>query len=164
MANSDRPQGFRPYGSMKNAPVEMEAGSACYPGDFVSLADDGQADPTAAGGDIYGLALSYASGAGEKVSVLPAAGQLFIGQASASDINAQTDIGNLCNILDTAGNSTYKQSRQEVDSTTIGTGSGGQLVILQVDRTTGNAFGEFVDVIVQVNENQISGETDFAGI
>ncbi len=165
MANADRPQGFRPYGALQNSPIEMEAGSACYPGDFVSLASDGQVDPSAAGGDIFGLCLSYASAAGASVKVLPAGnGQLFIGQGDETQLDAQTDVGNLCDIVATAGNSTYKVSRQEVDTSTVGTGSGGQLVIMGLYKETGNAFGEFVDVIVKVNENQISGETDFAGI
>ena len=63
-----------------------------------------------------------------------------------------------------AGNTTYKASRQEVDSSSIGTGSGGQLVILGIEDRPDNALGAQVDVLVKINENQAMGETDFAGI
>lgn len=163
MANGDRPQGFRPKGEPLQV-VELVAGSACYPGDFVAMANDGMVDPVAAGADILGLCLTYASGSGVSVLVSIDPNQLYIGQADETEIDAQTDIGNLCDVVATAGNSTYKISRQEIDSSTIGTGSGGQLVILGVDSRPDNALGTNADVIVKINENQAFGETDFAGI
>lgn len=157
MANKDRPQGFRPHGSMKNAPIKMKAGSACYPGDFVSLAADGMVDPTTAGADILGLALSYASAEGEDIVVLPAGkGQLFVGQADGNDIDAQADIGKYCDVTATAGDSTYKISRQEIDSSTI-SASDGQLTILGLVEDAENSYGAYADVVVQVNEVQIFG-------
>lgn len=162
MANADRPTGFRPYG-----PVRMRkkfvAGAAVYPGDMVKLSADGKVDPVSAGNDIFGCALSYASGDGEDVLLSIHPDQLYIGQADGSDIDAQTDIGNLFDVLATAGNSTYKQSRQEVDSSTAST-SDGQLALLDVVSKPGNAFGEFAEVVVKINEHQIMGENDSAGI
>lgn len=163
MANPDRPQGARPYGEVLTV-VEMTAGAAIYPGDFVHLESDGLVDPAVAGEDIYGVAMSYASASGSKVLVSTNPNQLYIVQASGSDIDAQTDIGNLCDILATAGNSTYNLSRHEIDSTSIGTGSGGQLVILALQGRVGNSLGAQADVLVKINENQAFGETDFAGI
>lgn len=163
MANPDRPQGFRPYGEVIQK-VEMVAGAAIYPGDAVHLEADGLVDPAVAGEDVYGVALSYASASGETVLVSVSPNQVYVCQADGADIDAQTDIGNICDILATAGDSTYKVSRQEIDSSAIGTGSGGQLVILGVSGRVGNALGSNVDVLVKINENQAFGETDFAGI
>lgn len=161
MANSDRPMGFRPHGVIKQVAV-MEAGSACYPGDFVALASDGQVDPAAAAADILGLCLDYASAAGQKVRVSVDPSQLYVGQANAADIDAQTDVGQTVDILATAGSSTYLLSRQEIDSTSIGASQ--QLVILGIEPMVGNALGEFAEVVVKINAHQIFGTDDFAGV
>lgn len=161
MANADRPKGFMPYGKIKQI-VIMESGSACYPGDFVSLASDGQVDPSAAAADILGLCLDYASGSGQKVKVSVDPSQTYVGQASATQIDAQTDIGQSCDILGTAGDSTYKLSRQEIDSSSIGASQ--QLMLLGLVQRPGNDFGANAEVVVKINQNQLFGETDFAGI
>jgi hypothetical protein len=160
MANADRPRGFE----CKGNPLRVnayESGSACYPGDFVALASDGQVDPVAAGAKILGLCLSYASAAGAEILVADHPDQLYVGQADESDLNAQTDIGNCCDIVATGGNSTYKTSRQEVDSSTVGASSA-QLLILGIENRPNNALGEFVDVVVRVNESQMADS--FAGV
>lgn len=162
MANPDRPQGFRPLGPVEKS-ISMVAGSEVYPGDFVALAADGAVDPAAAGAVIFGLALNHAE-AGEDVSVVADADQLYVGQADETEIDAQTDVGNLCDIVATAGDATYDASRQEIDSSTIGTGSGGQLVIMGIRTRPDNALGAQADVIVRINEKQVIGEDDFAGI
>lgn len=163
MANADRPSGFKPYGAIKQVAV-FESGSAIIPGEFVALASDGQVDAVAAGADILGLALDYASAAGTKVRVSIDPNQLYVGQADETELDAQTDIGNLCDIVATAENSTYLAARHEIDSSTVGTGSGGQLVILGLEVRPDNAFGAQADIIVKINENQLFGETDFAGV
>lgn len=163
MANPDRPQGLRPFGEVKMA-IKKTAGAAVYPGDAVHLEADGLVDPAAAGEDVYGVALEYASASGEEILVSVDPNQLYIAQADGADIDAQTDIGNLCDLLATAGDATYKTSRMEIDSSTIGTGSGGQLVIVGLHPRVGNALGAQADVLVKINENQVFGETDFAGI
>jgi hypothetical protein len=162
MANSDQPKGFRPYGRIKQV-VAMEAGSACYPGDFVSLASDGQVDPTGAGATIFGLCLNYAAAAGDVVQVSCDPDQIYIGQCDETEINAQTFVGNNCDIVATAGNSTYKTSRQEVDSSDNKT-SAAQLTILGLYGEVGNSFGGYADVLVKVNEHQAWGADAFAGI
>lgn len=163
MANNDRPRGFEPYGDVKQT-LKAVAGSKVVAGEFVALADDGKVDAVAAGADIYGLALSRAGADGDEVLLSIHPEQLYVGQASASDIDAQTDIGNLVDIVATAENSTYDAARHEIDSTSIGTGSGGQLVVLGIEERPDNALGEFVDVVCKINEHQAFGEDDFAGI
>lgn len=161
MANADRPRGFEPFGEIKSVGV-YESGSACYPGDMVALASDGQVDPVAAGATILGCCLSYASAAGARVLVADHPEQRFIVQADETEVDAQTDIGNNCDITATGGSSTYKTSRQELDSSTIAA-SAAQLTILDIEQRPNNAFGGFVDVIVRVNEHQVAKDA-FAGV
>lgn len=162
MANNDFPQGFKPYGKIKQT-VTLEAGSEIFPGDCVSLASDGQYDATVAGSTINGVALSYASGAGVAFLASVDPEQLYIAQASGSEINAQTLIGNNADILATAGSSTYKTSRMEVDSSTAAA-SAANLTVIALRPRVGNAFGANAELIVRINEHQAFGKDAFAGI
>ena len=161
MANADRPRGFRPEGQVKQVAI-MESGSACYPGDFVNLASDGQVDPAAAAADIMGLCLDYASASGQKVRVSVDPSQVYIGQCDSADLDAQTDIGQTCDILGTAGDATYKQSRQEIAGASIGNSQ--QLMILGLAPEAGNALGANAAMRVKINANQIFGDTDVSSI
>lgn len=161
MPNADRPRGFQPYGKVRQA-IKMEAGSACYPGDALTLASDGQVDPASAGGAIVGIALNYASGAGEPVNVSVDPMQLYVVQADGSEISSQAAVGLVADITATAGDSTLKQSRQELDSSAANTGGAQQLLIVGLEPRPDNAWGEFADLIVKINENQ--AEEDFAGV
>jgi hypothetical protein len=160
MANADRPRGFWPVGKIKSANV-YESGSAIAPGEFVRIAADGQIDAVAAGETILGLALSYASGSGQDVLVCDDPEQRYIGQADETEIDAQTDVGNNCDVLATADNTTYKTARMEIDSSTIAA-SAAQLTILGIEKRPDNALGAQVDVVVRVNEHQLVDA--FAGI
>jgi hypothetical protein len=160
MANLDRPRGFAPHGKvLRSRPYE--AGSACYPGDLVALASDGQVDPAATGAEILGLCLTYASAAGQEVLVADHPDQLISGQADETELDAQTDVGNMCDIVATAGDSTYKTSRQEVDSSTV-VATTAQLQILGIERRPNNALGTNVEVVCRINEHQF-GDTN-AGV
>lgn len=161
MANKDRPRGFRPYGRILQKAVFV-AGAAIYPGDLVSISSDGKVDPAAAGAVILGAALNYAAADGDKVMVSISPDQLYVAQADEADIDAQTDIGNVCDHLATAGNSTYKQSRMEIDSSLIGTGGAQGLVIMEIHPGQGNAGGAQCDVVVKINQHQLV--TSFAGV
>jgi hypothetical protein len=151
MANVDRPRGFE----CKGVPLRVnkyQSGSACYPGDLVNLASDGQVDPASAGALILGLCLSYASTSGVDILVADHPDQLILGQADETELDAQTDVGNNVDIVATAGNSTYKASRQEADSSTVGTGSA-QLQFLGYEPVVNNAFGTNVLGIFRINEH-----------
>lgn len=140
----------------------MVAGATTYPGDFVQLQSDGKVDPVAAGATIMGLALQYGID-GDRLLYSIDPEQLYVGQADESELDAQTDIGNCCDIVDTAGSSTYKTSRQEVDSSTVGA-SAAQLLIIDIEQSPNNAGGANCDVYVKVNEHQAYGKDAFAGI
>lgn len=159
MANRDKPCGARPAGRVRSAQI-YEAGSTVYPGDFVRLADDGQVDAAAAGTTLLGVALGYAT-SGQKVLVSDHPEQRYVVQADEAEVDAQTDIGNNCDHVATAGNTTYKVSRHELDSSTIAASAAG-LTILDVEQRPDNALGANVDVIVRINEHQLVDA--FAGI
>lgn len=154
MANADRPRGFWPVGKLLRVGL-YESGAAVYPGDAVKLSSDGQIDPASAGDALLGVALSYASGAGLEVMVADSPEQLFGVQADETEIDAQTDIGNNCDITATAGNSTYLVSRMELDSSTQTAAGSAQLQIMRIERRPDNALGTNVDVIVRINEHQL---------
>lgn len=160
MANVDRPSGFRVYGPLLQK-TPYESGAAIYPGDAVKLSADGQIDPASATDALLGVALEYASAAGVKIMVADHPDQKFIVQASGAEVNAQTDIGNTAELLATAGNSTYRQSRMELDSSGLGTSSQ-QLLILGVQSRPDNALGTNVDCVVKINEHQL--KDSFAGV
>lgn len=163
MANSDRPRGFWPVGPVKQV-ISAVAGSKVVAGEFVALANDGKVDAVAAGAVIYGLALSGAAADGDKVLLSVDPSQIYGGQSSTNGISAQTHIGNLCDIVATAEDSNYDTARMEIDGSTVGQGSGGQLFIVGVEERPDNAFGTNADVLVKINEYQGFGEDDFAGI
>jgi len=162
MANPDRPSGFRPKGEIKKT-IEMTAGARCFPGDCLILKSDGKIDPAAAGEDIYGVALSYADVDGDKVLVSCDPDQLYVAQADGADISAQTSIGNMADVLATAGNTTFNLSRQEIDSSTASAATA-QMAILGLVPQDGNAFGLNVELVCKINEHQIKGENDSAGV
>lgn len=155
MPNADQPRGFWPVGKLLRV-RPYEAGSACYPGDLVNLASDGQVDPATAGALIVGLCLSYASAAGTEVLVADHPDQLIGGQGDETEFDAQTDIGNCVDIVATAGDSTYLASRQEADSSTIAATTA-QLQILGIERRIDNALGTNADMVFRIHEHAFGG-------
>lgn len=160
MANPDRPQGARPVGDSKAR--EYTAGAAVYPGDFVHMETDGLVDPAAVSEALLGVAISYASASGEKVLVVDDPDQEFIVQADGSDIDAATDVNLNYNIVATAGDSSYKVSRQELDSSSGATDSTLPLRLIGVGRRIDNALGAQVECRVVINNHQLAKVTEGA--
>ncbi len=155
MANADKPQGFQPYGRILRSRRYI-AGAACYPGDAVVLSSDGKVDPATAGDgtELLGIAASYAAADLAEVLVWDHPDQMFVVQADETEISSVDLVGNCANIVATAGNSTYKTSRMELDSSDAASNNPtAQLKILGIDRRPDNAYGEFVDVIVAINQH-----------
>lgn len=172
MANVDLPRGFRPMGDIKSIGI-YTAGGTIYPGDAVKF-DAGDNNTTefrgrvvagTAGAALCGVALNYAT-AGQKVRVADDPSQLFIGQADESDFDNNQDFSLNASILATAGNSTYKVSRMEVDSSTLNTTATLELKILgAVDRHDGkNALGANVELIFKINNHQLGSHTGTAAV
>ncbi len=155
MANADRPRGFWPHGKVLRI-TEYESGSACYPGDMVVLASDGQVDPSASAGTApLGCCLTYASAAGQSVMVCDDPEQKYVVQADETQASSQAIVGCAADIVVTAGNSTYKTSRQELDSSDLAQSSG-PLIVLAREVRPDNAFGDQVDLIVKINTHQLA--------
>jgi hypothetical protein len=155
MANSNRPSGFRPYGDILRE-TPYTAGAAVYPGDVVHLEDDGLVDPAVASEAVLGVAASYAAASGAEVLVWDDPDQKFIAQMDDGTTPAQTAVGLNYNIVATAGNSTYKRSRMELDSDSGATNSNLPLKLLAFDREVNNVAGEFAECIVSINMHQIA--------
>lgn len=154
MANVDRPKGFRPYERVLRE-TPYTAGAAIYPGDAVHLEDDGKVDPATASEAVIGVAATYASGDGVEVIVWDDPEQKFVVQADDGTTLAQTAVGLNYNLVATAGNSTYKQSRMELDSNTGATSSILPLKLLGVSREVNTAIGEFAKCVVVINNHQL---------
>lgn len=164
MANKDRPCGFRPYGAILRT-TPYTAGATVYPGDVVRVQADGKVDPATANQASIGVAATYASGDGEEVLVWDHPEQRYIVQADADGAVAltQADVGLNFSILATAGNSTYKQSRMELDASTSGTASTLPLRLVGFDREVGEAAGAVnAEVIVQINQHQYDAASEGA--
>jgi hypothetical protein len=151
MANLNRARGFEP----KGIPLRVNpyvAGSEIFPGDMVmGAASDGQVDASAGGAAelLLGSALNYASGAGAQVMVSDHPSQLYIVQMASGETEASTQVGDYCEVKATAGNSTFKQSRQEVD--TVAETNTKPLRVVALDTVVNNAYGDNVDVVVSIN-------------
>lgn len=163
MANKDIPRGFEPVGKVRQS-IELTAGGRIFPGDCVHFEADGKVDAAAANEAIAGVALSYADADGDPVLVCTDPNQLYRVQADEDDIDAQTDINLNYDILATAGDTTYKQSRQELDSDSGNTTATLQLKLLKVEARPDNALGAQVDCIVKINNHQMGEHTGTAGL
>ncbi len=163
MANSNRPCGFE----CKGVPLRVnkyEAGSACYPGDLINYAGDGQVDPAAAGGLILGVCMSYAAAAGDPVLVADHPDQLIIGQVAASEIDAATDFPQTADITASSPDTTYKISRQVIDGSSQSASATAQLRLLKIEDRVNNALGQYVRIECAINEHQLGPAQANAGV
>lgn len=172
MANSDLPRGFTPHGPLLHVGI-YTAASTIYPGDMVkqeagdadTVSKRTQVEVVANGDAAIGVALNYAA-AGSIVRVADDPSQLFVAQGDGSDYDQNADLGTNAGVVATAGDSTYRVSRQEIDTSDINTTATLTLKILGVvDRQDGkNAFGANVELICKINNHQLGSHTGTAGV
>ena len=144
MANPDRPNGFRasPLGHVSVYEGADDA-SAMYSGDLCILEATGEVDiATNTSTANVGVAVSYlAAAAGTGIRIADDVDQRYVAQDDGAGITAaQTHVGNNCDIVATAGDATLLQSRQEIDISTVGTGSA-QLRLLEILAHTEYSIG-----------------------
>lgn len=168
MANSDTPRGLKPYGRLYHVGIYV-AGATIFPGDVVKF-ETGAANVTqkrarviasTAAAACCGVALNYAT-VGQSVRVADDPAQLFVGQCDDAGIASNADLGMNAAILATAGDTTYKCSRMEIDASTKATTATLELKVIGImDRQDGkNEFGNaFVEVIVKINNHQLGSGT-----
>lgn len=163
MANSDRPRGSDLKGEAlrKN---RYEAGGAIFPGDYVKLDSDGQVVAASASDALLGVAAEPASAAGDKVCVYDDPQQQYVIQSDDATVAAQTDLNQNYNFVATAGDSSFNISRMELDGDSGGPGATLPLKAIDIERRVDNDFGANVDVIVKINNHQLSGGTGSAGV
>lgn len=157
MANTDKPKGFSPVGeTLRCRPYT--AGAAVYPGDAVKLQADGKVDPATASQSIIGVAASYAAADGDEVLVWDDPNQLFkVQDDGVSATLSQTSVGLNYNIVATAGNSTYKDSRMELDADSGATDSTLPLRLVGFAREEGESGAGAINAkcIVAINQHQL---------
>lgn len=154
MANANSPKGLRPYErALRLTPYV--AGGTVYPGDAVHMEDDGKVDAATAAEALIGVAATYATD-GQEVMVWDAPEQKFVVQADDGTTLAQTAIGLNYDIVATAGNTTYRQSRMELDSNTGATSSILPLRLMGVSREVDEVIGEFAKCVVVINNHQLA--------
>lgn len=166
MANKDQPKGFEPVGAVLRQSAYV-ADAACYPGDLLERTSAGKVQPIADGAvgtQIVGVAMSYAAADGDQVIVSDHPDQLYRVQADGADIDAQTDINLNYDVVATAGNSTYKISRMELDSDTGATTADTPLNLVRIEASDDNALGAQVKCIVRLNMNALNNAAGTAGV
>jgi hypothetical protein len=163
MSNLNQPKGAEPWGNTLRV-REYIAAAAIYQGDFVKQDAAGKVAQCAAGDAMIGVALNYASADGEKVLVADHPDQEFVVQADDATIDAQTDLGLNYNIVVASANTTYKRSGMQLDASTQATSSVLPLKCLRIDPKVNNALGNYVDVVVHINNHQLKGGTGTEGV
>ena len=166
--NTDAPFGAIPYDETKRiSPYNKAAGYATriFPGDFVTLASDGNVNVAAAGDRLLGVAAedSAASTAKTDFMVYDHPDQLFTAQADdGGTALAQTNVGNNCDILATAGDTTTSRSLHEIDQSTAGTGTA-QVKLVALDPIEAGTFGANRKYVFRIAEH-IYGSGSESGV
>jgi len=185
MPNRDEPRGARPYGHLSGGdpnrgiieyPIADAYAEELLDGDFVVQVSTGGINLAAATERLLGVfrGCRYINSSGEQVfskrwpastagateryaSVACDPNSLFLIQADTDATGIlEVDRGNLADIVATAGNTTMEQSRMELDTSGIGTGTA-QLRIIDKDNSPDNAWGDNVNLIVQIYEHELTG-------
>lgn len=181
MANVDRPNGFRPVGTLSGSPwqgavrkypVDASNATAIFEGDAVTLETDGNVTPAAAGGVILGICVGVvidrSVAATEHPGYIPAstAGYVLVCTAPDALYEVQEDsvggdldaasVGANIDHIAGAGSATTGQSGHEIDSSSLtAAGSAGFRIVALSDRPD-NAVGTNAKWLVRVHESHFA--------
>lgn len=183
MANTNRPNGAVPVGTINGSPysgyvrryaVDSSNGTAIFRGDFITLEDDGNVAPAAAGGILLGVCVgvevSRAVAATEHPGYLPASTAGYVLVAVGPDVlyEVQEDsvggamplasVGSTGDIVAGAGSTTTGRSAHVLDSSDViakdaAPGSAQLLVVGLVDRPDNEGAANYARWIVKINES-----------
>lgn len=135
-----------------------KTGSAIAPGDFV-VADAAGNVAVATAGDgvtLLGVAAEYkAATSTDQIAVYDDPEAVFEIQASA-DLQA-ADVFQNANIVATSLDTALLQSKQALDSSSLGTGATKQLKILGLAKSPEAAWGSYAPVRVKINNHALRG-------
>ena len=169
MANADRPRGLWPIRHLSGGEIRMSewtvtTAQTIYKGDLLELVAAGTVEEgdAAKGVLIMGVAAQYvgAASAGDKILVWDDPHIVFGIQTTDSIVTTAADIGQTGDHLGTNGSSTTLQSAHELN--TLGTNL--QLRIIGLVAQINNAWGEFSDVEVVINEHMFSDGSGVASV
>lgn len=166
MANTDRPRGARPSGKVLRA-TPYVAAARTFPGDWVETTSTGKVKPLASATStpILGVALNYADADGDAVAVADHPDQLFIIQSDdGTEPAAQTAIGLNYDAVITAGDTTFNQSRMELDGSSGVATAATPLRLLNLDQRIDNTFGANADCIVRINMHRLTADAGSSGL
>lgn len=152
MPNLNIVVGAQPVGRVEQA-NEYVAQSTIYKGDFLKKNAAGTVERAAAGDAIVGVALTDAA-ASASVLVADHPEQQFRIQASAGEIDAQTDIGLNYEIVVGTANAAYKRSAMQLDSSTGAATATLALRLLRIEKAPENELGAQTKCIVKINKHQ----------
>lgn len=169
---TDNPFGYRP----DQYPIQIteyahDASAAIkYPGDLCILEADGASEIASTGSaNIIGAAVGYtATGTATTVLIYDHPLQRFVAQDDGdTGIMTATSLGSRCNIVTTTGDTTTRQSKQEIDSSTAATTSTNAVSIIALHPIEGGSYatttGQQRKWICSLN-NHLFGFAQQAGI
>ena len=190
MANVDAPNGAKPVRHLTGGVIRARewkiigdgnASSNIFTGDFVKLQSSGYITVAAAGNRLLGVfaGCKYTASDGTpKFAKYWPASTTTLGSADATayvyddpnivfaiqgdGTDAFTQVGNLANIAVTAGSTTTGQSKMELDTDNIGTGTA-NLRILGITDDPKNSWGANTEQEVLIHEHELNQHIDADG-
>lgn len=182
MANVSRPNGARPVftisgspwmGMVRKYPVDSSNATAIFRGDFITLEDDGNVAPAAAGGILLGVCVGVevnrAVAATEHPGYLPAstAGNLLvcvgpdviyeIQEDNTGGPMVATNVGSVGDMVAGAGSTTTGNSGHLLDSSGViaadATPGSAQLLVVKLADRIDNEIGNNAKWFVRINES-----------
>ena len=190
MANVDAPNGAKPVRHLTGGVIRARewkiigdgnASSNIFTGDFVKLQSSGYITVAAAGNRLLGVfaGCKYTASDGTpKFAKYWPASTTTLGSADVTayvyddpnivfaiqgdGTDAFTQVGNLANIVATAGSTTTGQSKMELDTDNIGTGTA-NLRILGITDDPKNSWGANTEQEVLIHEHELNQHIDADG-
>ena len=190
MANVDAPNGAKPVRHLTGGVIRARewkiigdgnASSNIFTGDFVKLQSSGYITVAAAGDRLLGVfaGCKYTASDGTpKFAKYWPASTATLGSADVTayvyddpqiifaiqgdGTDAFTQVGNLANIVATAGSTTTGQSKMELDTDNIGTGTA-NLRILGITDDPKNSWGANTEQEVLIHEHELNQHIDADG-
>ena len=190
MANVDAPNGAKPVRHLTGGVIRARewkiigdgnASSNIFTGDFVKLQSSGYITVAAAGDRLLGVfaGCKYTASDGTpKFAKYWPASTTTLGSADVTayvyddpnivfaiqgdGTDAFTQVGNLANVLATAGSTTTGQSKMELDTDNIGTGTA-NLRILGITDDPKNSWGANTEQEVLIHEHELNQHIDADG-
>ena len=136
----------------------VTAGQTIYPGDLVVLTSAGTISVASAAGDSCGVSADYIDDSGSVggKTCLVIANPTTVFSIQATGTHTVADIGSIMNIVASAGDAVYKQSRQRLNSATVANGV--QLKVVGIDGSIDNAYGLYVRLLVLIASHQFGAK------